>query len=371
MAKRDYYEVLGVSKSSTQAEIKKAYRQIAMKYHPDRNQGDSNAEEMFKEASEAYSILGNEEKKAKYDQFGFNGLTSQGQGGFQDFSFFSDSIFSDFEDILGNVFGFGGRSSSRSSRNRPRRGEDLGLETAITLEESFNGVEKEVSVEQMTNCPACSGSGSEPGYSPETCRQCGGQGNVRRSQGFFSISSPCPACRGTGSVIAHPCRSCSGSGREKRKKKIKVDIPAGVNDGNRLRVSNEGDGGYMNGRPGDLYILIHVESDPNFRREGTDLIYDLNITFSQAALGDDIQIRAFHGKEKVRIPPETQSGKIIKIKSKGFKNLNGWGRGDLLIIINVLTPVELSKKEKDLFRELRKIETAKKAGSQEKNPLFN
>ncbi len=370
MTKRDYYEVLGVSKSSTQAEIKKSYRQIAMKYHPDRNQGDKDAEEMFKEASEAYSVLGNEEKKNKYDQFGFNGLNSQGQG-FSDFSFFSDSTFSDFEDILGDVFGFGSRSSSRKRQNIPRRGGDIGVETTITLENSFHGVEKEVVAEREFNCSTCDGSGSEPGTSPETCKQCGGQGDVRRSQGFFSISSPCHACRGKGTIIVHPCDTCSGTGREKMEKSIKVDIPAGVDNGNRLRISDEGDGGYMNGRAGDLYILINVKSDGNFIREGLDLIYNMKINFSQAALGDDISINAFHGKEKIKIPAETQSGKIMKIKSKGFKNLNGWGKGDLLIVTNVMTPTKLSKKEKELFRELEKIESSKQAGSGKKNPLFN
>ncbi len=370
MEKRDYYEVLGVSKTSTQAEIKKAYRQIAMKYHPDRNQGDNKAEDKFKEASEAYSVLGNEEKKERYDKFGFNGLNSRGQG-FSDFSFFSDSIFSDFEDILGGVFGFGRRSSSRSNANRARRGEDIGAEITISLKESYNGIEKEIKIEHEINCISCNGSGSEPGTSPETCKQCGGIGNVRRSQGFFSISTPCPLCRGTGQVIVHPCNNCSGTGREKKEKNIKVNIPAGIDNGNRLRITNEGDEGYGNGRSGDLYILINVENSGNFRREGINLIYDMEITFSQAALGDDVSIMAFHGKEKIKIPPETQNGRIIKIRNKGFKNLNGWGKGDLLILITILTPVGLSKKEKDLFKELKKLELMKKAGSEKKHSLFN
>ncbi len=370
MAKRDYYEVLGISKNATQAELKKAYRAIAMKYHPDRNQDNKEAEDKFKEASEAYSILGNEEKRQKYDQFGFNGLNSQSQG-FSDFSFFGDSIFSDFGDILGDVFGFGGGSSSRGKQNRPRRGEDIGVETFISLEESFNGIEKEVLVERESECSECSGTGSEPGTSPETCRQCGGQGSVRRSQGFFSISSPCPACRGKGTIIVHPCGKCSGRGREKTEKKIKVNIPSGVDNGNRLRIAGEGDDGFLNGRAGDLYILINVKEDKNFRREGVDLIYELEITFSQAALGDDIQIMAFHGKERIKIPAETQSGKIIKIRNKGFKNLNGWGKGDLLIVVKVLTPTGLSKKEKELFKELKKIEKSKKPDLQKDNPVYN
>jgi len=369
MAKRDYYEVLGVSKDASQAEIKKAYRQIAMRYHPDRNQGDNEAEEKFKEASEAYSVLGNEEKKAKYDQFGFNGLNNQGQG-FSDFSFFGDSIFSDFQDILGDMFGFGGGSSSRSRQNRPRRGKDIGVEVSISLEESFHGVEKEVMLEKESQCQECGGSGSEPGTSPETCKQCGGQGSVRRSQGFFSISTPCPACRGTGTIIVHPCGTCSGTGREKASKDLTVNIPAGVDNGNRLRIAGEGDEGSLNGRPGDLYILIRVEQDKHFRREGADLIYDLEISYSQAALGDDIQIKAFHGKEKIKIPSETQTGKIIRIRNKGFRNVNGWGKGDLLVVVHVVTPRDLTKKEKELFKELRKLEQSGKSGTGRDNPLY-
>ncbi len=370
MGKRDYYEVLGISKNATAAEIKKAYRQIAMKYHPDRNQDDPTAEEKFKEASEAYSVLGNGEKKEKYDRFGFNGLNSNNHG-FSDFSFFSDSIFSDFEDILGDVFGFGSSSSSRRTRNRPRRGEDIGLEISISLEESYNGVEKKITVSKEQNCTVCNGTGSEPGTSPEVCKQCGGHGSVRRSQGFFAISTPCPSCRGKGTIIVHPCNECSGTGRISKEKEIKVTIPAGVDNGNRLRVSEEGDGGYLNGRPGDLYILINVEKNKSFRREGNNLIYNLNISFSQAVLGDDILINAFHGTEKIKIPPETENGKIIKIKNKGFRNLNGWGKGDLLIIVNITTPSNLSKREKELFKELRKLELEKTSSTGKKRTLFN
>ncbi|MEN8154778.1 MAG: molecular chaperone DnaJ [Acidobacteriota bacterium] len=370
MGKRDYYEVLGVAKDTSQEEIKKAYRKIALKFHPDRNQNNPEAEEKFKEASEAYSVLGNVEKKQKYDQYGFNGLNSNGAG-FSDFSFFSDSIFSDFEDILGGFFGFGGRGSGRRSGSRPRKGEDIGVETYISLEEAYKGVDKEISIEKEVNCTVCSGSGSEPGTTPETCSQCGGSGSVRRSQGFFSISTTCHICSGTGEKITNPCKECRGKGRLIEEKDIKVTFPAGVDSGNRLRISGEGNEGSRGGRPGDLYILLNVKEDQNFRREGNDLISDLKITFSQAVLGDDITTRSFAGKDKIKIQPGTNDGKVISIKGKGFKNLNGWGKGDLLIIIHLDTPVNLSKREKDLFKELREIEKQKNYSSEKKKSIFN
>ena len=370
MGKRDYYEVLGVTKNSSQEEIKKEYRKIALKYHPDRNQDNPEAEEKFKEASEAYSVLGNAEKKQKYDQYGFNGLNSKGAG-FSDFSFFSDSIFSDFDDILGGLFGFGGRSSGRRDRNRPRHGEDLGVETYISLEEAYNGVEKEILIKKEVSCSVCSGSGSEPGTSPETCSDCGGSGQVRRSQGFFSISTTCRSCSGTGERITKPCKECNGRGRIKEEKEVKVTFPAGVDTGNRLRLSGEGDEGSKGGRPGDLYILLNVKEDPVFRREGIDLIRDLNITFSQAVLGDEITTESFAGKEKIKIQPGTLDGNIIKTKGKGFKNLNGWGKGDLLILLHLITPVNLSKTEKKLFKELRELEKQKAASLKENKSASN
>lgn len=370
MGKRDYYEVLEVTKNASGEDIKKAYRKIALKFHPDRNQNNPEAEEKFKEASEAYSVLGNVEKKQMYDQYGFNGLNSKGQG-FSDFSFFSDSIFSDFEDILGGFFGFGGRASGRRDRKRPHKGKDIGVEAYISLEDAYRGVEKEIMIEKEANCPVCKGSGSEPGTSPETCRDCGGSGSVRRSQGFFSISTICNSCSGTGEIITKPCKECRGKGRTKEEKKIKVTFPAGVETGNRLRLSDEGDEGFRGGRPGDLYILLNVKEDQYFRREGNDLISDLDITFSQAVLGDDIITGSFAGKEKIKIQPGTSDGKIIKIKGKGFKNLNGWGKGDLLIILHLITPSNISKREKALFKELREIEKQKSYSSEEKKSVFN
>jgi molecular chaperone DnaJ len=359
MAKRDYYEVLGIDRSAATSEIKKAYRKLAMQYHPDRNQGNPEAEEKFKEASEAYSVLGDDEKRNMYNQFGFDGLRAQSRGGFQDFSNFGDSVFSDFEDILGNLFGFSGGGGRGGRSSGARRGRDIGIEVSLTMEEAFNGIEKELDVERMISCEICDGNGSEPGRAPETCSQCGGAGKVRRSQGFFSIASTCPVCNGQGQIIRYPCKKCSGQGRTKDTRNIKVTIPAGVDNGNRLRVSGEGEGGHNGGRSGDLYVILMIEEDDLFKRENNDLIYRLDISFAQAALGDTIKIETFSGSEKIKIHPESQNGKTIRIKSKGFRNVNGWGKGDLLVILNVITPTQLNKKEKELFRNLRELEKEK------------
>jgi len=358
MSKRDYYEVLGIQKNASNNEIKSAYRKLALKYHPDRNQGSSEAEEKFKEASEAYSVLGNEQKKQMYDQFGFDGLKVNDRG-FSDFSFFSDSIFSDFEDILGGFFGFGS-SFRKGGRGRGRRnGRDIGLEVNLTMEEAYNGVEKEIEVTKERNCKNCDGSGSDPGKPPEVCAQCNGSGSTRRSHGFISIATTCPICNGTGKVIKHPCKECDGKGRVADYKEIKVTFPAGVDAGNRLRIGGEGEEGFNGGRSGDLYVIINVEEHDRFNREGNDLIFELEIAFAQAALGDEIKIETFYGVEKIKIDPESQNGKIIKVKGKGFKNVNGWGKGDLLIILKILTPVKLTRKEKELFKQLRSIEKQK------------
>ncbi|MCP4151825.1 MAG: molecular chaperone DnaJ [bacterium] len=370
MSKRDYYEVLGVERSAGSDELKKAYRQLAMKYHPDRNQGDTESEEKFKEASEAYSVLGNAEKKQMYDQYGHEGLRAGGRGGF-DGSFFSDSIFSDFEDVLGGFFGFGGGGARRGGGGqRAQRGRDIGMETNLTLEEAYNGIEKKIDVAREKSCDICDGSGNEPGHSPETCAQCGGSGSARRSHGFFSIATTCPVCNGAGKIIKHPCEKCSGKGRLPEEKTIKITFPAGVDNGNRLRVGGEGEAGYNGGRPGDLYVIINVEEDDNFRREGNDLLYDLEITFAQAALGDDVKIETFYGKEKIKIQPESQSGKITRIKGKGFKNVNGWGKGDLLVILKLVTPTHLTRKERDLFRQLRDLEKQREKNSSGEGKRF-
>lgn len=355
MAKRDYYEVLGVPRNAGTDEIKKAYRKLAMQHHPDRNPDNPVAEEKFKEASEAYSVLADEQKRRTYNQFGHDGLKMGGRG-FNDF--FSDSIFTDFEDILGGFFGFNS-SRSRGQSRGPRRGRDMGMEVGLTLEEAYKGIEKEVEIKREINCDVCGGSGSEPGYSPDRCEQCGGAGTIRRSQGFFSVATTCSRCNGTGQMIKHPCKKCHGNGRIQEQRRIKVNFPAGIDTGQRLRANGEGEGGYNGGRPGDLYLIAQVEEDNRFSRQDNDLLYKLDITFSQAALGDDLKIHTFSGTEKIKIPPETQNGKIIRLKGKGFNHIGSWGKGDLVVIVNVLTPVKIGKRERDIFRELREIELGK------------
>ncbi|MCJ7524405.1 MAG: molecular chaperone DnaJ [Candidatus Aminicenantes bacterium] len=356
MAKKDYYQILGVNRNASAEEIKKAYRKMAMRHHPDRNHDDPEAEDKFKEASEAYSVLGNVEKRQIYDQYGVEGLRSRGG---QDSGFFSDSIFSDFGDILGDLFGFSGSFSGGRQRRGPRKGNDLGLEVMLTLEESFLGVEKEIGVDRERNCDVCDGAGSEPGKSADVCSKCGGSGNVRMSQGFFSIATTCSSCQGRGRVIAHPCKTCRGQGRVRESKKIKVIFPAGIDAGNRLRVTGEGAGGSEGGSPGDLYVMVKIKADKYFQRHGNDLLFQLSITFSQAALGDHVSIKAFDGTEKIKIPAAAQNGQMLKIKNKGFRQVNRWSRGDLLIQINVMTPQTLSRQESELFKKLRELETGK------------
>ncbi len=370
MGKRDYYEVLGVSRNASEDEIKRAYRKLAMKYHPDRNQDDPEAEEKFKEASEAYSVLGNEEKKRIYDQYGFEGLRGTNGGGYSDF--FSDSIFSDFADIFGDLFGFDSFFGSRGTRNsnKARRGRDIGLEVDLTLEEAYKGVEKVIEIEKEEECKRCKGTGSEPGFEPETCKMCGGYGKVNQRQGFFTITTTCPQCQGKGRIITHKCKECNGTGRVYEIKKLNVKFPSGINTGNRLRLVGEGQAGFNGGNSGDLYVIVNILKDDKFKREGNDLIHNLDITFSQAALGDELKINVFGNIEKIKIKPETQTNDFIRIKNKGFKNLNGWGKGDLIVIFNVKTPSKLTKKERELFKELRLLELSKENSTHRKG-FFN
>lgn len=359
---KDYYKILNVDRNATKEDIKKSYRQLALKYHPDRNQGDGKSEEKFKEASEAYSVLGDEEKRKTYDQYGIEGLKGNqaGYGGFGNFSdLFSSSIFSDFEDILGNFFGFSdGFSNSRW--NAPRRGEDIYKEVTLTMKEAYLGVEKEIEIFKSVKCDRCLGEGSEPGTKPENCSQCNGSGTIRRSQGFFSISSTCHACRGSGLIIKNPCQKCDGNQLIKIVESKIVTIPAGIDKGNKIRISGAGEEGLNKGRPGDLYLIIDIKSDEGFRREGNDLIYELPISFSQAVFGDEVIIDTYGGSEKIKITAKTQSGDTLVIKNKGFKNINRWGKGNLVIIFKLITPTQLSKRETQLFKELRDIEKEKK-----------
>ncbi len=361
--KPDYYQTLNVSRDASPEEIKKAYRKLALQYHPDRNQSDPQAEETFKAASEAYSVLGNPDKRRIYDQYGAEGLRGAGAG---DFGFFGDSVFADFGDILGDFFGFGSVFGRGARRGGPRPGRDTAQEVELTLSEAFLGTEREVAVEHEVACPDCSGSGAEPGKPPQTCRACGGSGSMRRQQGFFSITVTCPTCNGSGRQITHPCRSCRGSGRRPEKKTIRVAFPPGVDSGNRMRIAGEGEAGAQGGPPGDLYLVIRVAEHPRFHRQEGDLVYELEISFAQAALGDELRIPTFAGEEKVKVPAGTQSGHVLKLKGKGFKNVNRWGSGDLLVHVSVRTPQNLSKREAELLRELREIEKRREAAGGER-----
>jgi molecular chaperone DnaJ len=343
--KRDYYEVLGVDRGADSDAVKKAYRKVALKYHPDRNQGDAEAEERFKEASEAYQVLSDPEKRAQYDRFGHAAFE---QGGGFDFNA------AGFEDIFGDIFGdfFGGR---RGGRNRPRRGEDLRYDLEITFEEAIFGVEKTIRVPRLATCEACNGEGTRDGARRETCLACAGAGPVRYQQGLFSIAKTCPECQGTGSVIRDPCPSCSGAGAVHQQQSLSVKIPAGVDHGSRLKLRGEGEAGRRSGPPGDLYVVIHVREHPIFRREGVDVVCDVPIGMTQAALGTEIEVPTPHGVVKMKIPSGTQSGKVFRLKGKGAPDLRGYGTGDMLARVSVEIPRKLTKKQKQLLEEFASL----------------
>jgi len=355
MAKRDYYEVLGVGRGAASDEIKRAYRQLALTYHPDRNPGNKEAEEKFKEAAEAYSILGDPEKRATYDRFGLEGLRGEG---FTGFSGFDASIFGDFEDILGRFFGFedifGGRSRSR--RAYPQKGRDLALELEIGLEEAASGVEKEITLSRAEQCPECGATGVTPGTSKTSCPTCQGRGQVRYQQGFFTVSRSCSQCRGRGEIITSPCRNCRGSGRVKQKAKLTIQVPAGIGDGNRLRVEGQGEAGEPGAGPGDLYVLVRVAKHPFFEREDNNLFCQVHITFSQAALGASIEVPGLgRDSEVLKIPPGTQTGAVFRLKGLGIKDLRSHRKGDLFVKVQVETPENLSKEERALLRRLAEL----------------
>jgi molecular chaperone DnaJ len=345
MTKRDYYEILGVSKNASDSELKKAYRQQALKYHPDTNPGDHKAEDLFKEAAEAYEVLKDPDKRQIYDQFGHEGLKGRGfsgPGGFED-------IFSSFGDIFGDFFG--------GSRG-PSTGADLRLDLSISFAEAAFGAKKEVAVTKHENCDTCSGSGAKPGHSPEKCNTCHGTGQVIRSQGFFSVSSPCPSCHGAGQIITHPCTKCRGEGRVPARKNVAINIPGGVDDGSRLRLRSEGEPGPGGLPPGDLYVFIHVKAHEFFHREGNDIHCRLNLTFSQAALGAEIEVPMLdEGHTKViSVSAGIQANESHRISGAGIPNLRGVGRGDQIIHFHIETPKKLSKRQKELFKELAEID---------------
>jgi len=345
MAKRDYYEVLGVQKGADEKDIKKAYRRVAMKFHPDRNPDDPSAEDKFKEASEAYEVLTDAEKRAAYDRFGHAGVEGQtGGGGGFDGGSFSDI----FGDVFGDIFGGGGRG-----RGGAQRGADLRYTLDISLEDAVRGTTVEIRVPTLVSCSTCDGSGARKGSSPTTCGTCGGVGQVRMQQGFFQVQQTCPTCRGRGSTISDPCTTCRGQGRVEKTKKLSVKVPPGVDTGDRIRLGGEGEAGTEGGPPGDLFVQMSVKEHPIFERDGKHLYCEVPITFADAALGGELEIPTLDGRVKLKIPPETQTGKLFRLRGKGVQPVRGGGVGDLLCRAVVETPVNMNKKQKDLLRELQ------------------
>jgi len=351
MAKKDYYEVLGVNRDASEDELKKAYRKLAMKWHPDRNPDNPKAEEHFKEAKEAYEVLGDAQKRAAYDQFGHAGVdpsAAAGAGAGAGFGGFADA----FGDIFGDIFGGAGGGRGRSS---VFRGADLRYNLEVSLEEAARGTETRIRIPAMESCETCHGSGAKPGTQPTTCTTCGGHGQVRMQQGFFSIQQTCPKCHGTGKMIASPCPSCSGSGRVKKHKTLAVKIPAGVDEGDRIRLSGEGEAGGNGGPPGDLYVVIHIKQHPVFTRDHNDLHCEMPVSFTTAALGGEIEIPTLDGYAKIKIPAETQSGKIFRLRGKGIKGVRSSTHGDLMCHVVVETPVNLTARQKELLQEFEAI----------------
>lgn len=352
MSKRDYYEVLGVARDATDQQIKSAYRKLAMQYHPDRNPGDKQAEERFKEAAEAYAVLAESEKRALYDRFGHAGVSGAGAGGGAGFD---PTIFADFSDIfagLGDVFGLGDIFGSRRRRNGPQRGADLRYDLEISFEESAKGAETTIQIPREETCETCKGSGAAPGTTAETCSQCRGTGQLRYQQGFLTVARPCSNCRGTGKTISKPCTACRGAGRVSRERKLTVKIPAGIATGQRLRLYGEGEHGSAGGPPGDLYVVVHVQEHSFFHREDDDLYCELPIGFPTLALGGNVKVPTLNGREELHIPAGTQAGHRFKLRGKGMPNVSGLGHGDLFVIAKVAVPKKLNKDQKRLLEEL-------------------
>jgi molecular chaperone DnaJ len=348
--KRDYYAILGIGRNASEQEIKGAYRKLALQFHPDRNPDDPEAAgEKFKEITEAYSILIDAQKRAAYDRFGHAGVG--GAGGFT--PDFSSTIFADFEDIFGDFFGLGdifGRRTGR--RTRSARGADLRYDLEISFEEAANGLDTKIKIPRWEQCSTCGGRGAKKGSEPETCSMCGGRGHTRHQQGFFTLTRTCPACNGQGQVIREVCASCSGEGRMRQEKVLGIKIPAGVEDGMRLRVSGEGDTGYQKGESGDLYVVLRVREHPFFERRGNDLYCTIPISITQAALGTEIRVPTLRGQERLRIPEGTQTGSVFRIRGKGLPNLDGRGLGDLYVSVHVVIPTKLTREQRRIFESL-------------------
>ena len=354
ITKRDYYEILGINRNATSDEIKASYRKLALKYHPDRNPGNKEAEEKFKEAAEAYEVLHDPNKRQIYDQYGHQGLEGTGFSGFGGF----EDIFSSFGDIFEDFFGFG---PGRSARSKAKRGADLRYNLTLDFMEAAFGIEKMIDVEKMETCPVCNGSACEPGTQPESCSYCQGAGQVSRSQGFFTVRTTCPQCNGRGQAITHPCLHCSGTGLIKDKKKVSVRIPGGVDSGSRLRLTGEGEAGIYGGPPGDLYVFINVKPHKLFKRDNTDIICEVELSFVQAALGDKIMVSTLNGEKELKIPKGTQPGDLFHFRGGGIPSLRNGRRGDQIIQAVIKTPTNLNKKQEKLLREFEKLESGKLA----------
>jgi molecular chaperone DnaJ len=346
--KRDYYEVLGIERAASLDEIKKAYRKLALKYHPDKNPGNTQAEEKFKEAAEAYGVLSDEEKRARYDRYGHSGIS--GMGGFD------PNQFADFGDILGDLFGFGDFfGASRRRTTRPARGNDLRYDLELEFTDAVYGKEITLDVPRVVTCKTCHGSGAKPGTQPVTCSGCGGRGQIRYSQGFFAMARTCPQCGGAGKVIKDPCATCNGAGRVREEKKIAVKIPAGVDDGSRLRVAGEGESGYNGGPAGDLYVFIAVKNHPHFTRRDYDIHSEQPVSVTQAALGGEVKTPTIDGEETLKIPPGTQPNQVFRLRGKGVQFIDGNGRGDHYVHVSVKIPTTLTEEQRQLLEQLAKL----------------
>ena len=345
MSKRDYYEVLGVGRTASEQEIKSAYRKQALKYHPDRNEGDKDAEERFKEAAEAYSVLGDSDKRQRYDAYGHAGLGASGG--------FDPTVFADFGDILGDFFGFGDMFGRR--RGGPRRGSDLRYNLELTFEEAAFGTEASLQIPRAENCSVCHGTGAAPGTEPTACPTCGGRGQVTFQQGFFSVARTCGRCRGSGRVIANECKNCRGQGQVSVERKLHVKIPPGVDTGSQLRIAGEGEAGALGGPSGDLYVVVRVQEHAFFKRDGSSLFCEIPVSVTQAALGASVDVPTLDGgKTRLQVPEGTQPGTVLRVRHQGFPHLGSKGRGDLHVLVRVVVPSKLTSDQRKLLEQLAK-----------------
>jgi len=374
VSKRDYYEILGVSRSASEQEIKSAYRKLALKYHPDRNPGDKAAEERFKEAAEAYAVLADDGKRERYDRFGHAGVGGAAGAGGVD-----PTIFADFQDIfggLGDIFGFGDIFGGGRRRGGPQRGADLRYDMEIAFEQSAKGAETTIQIPRHETCEGCQGSGAAPGTAPTVCPQCRGTGQLRYQQGFFTVARTCGQCRGAGKVIAKPCETCRGQGTTEQQRKLTVKIPPGIATGQRLRLTGEGEAGTQGGPAGDLYVVVHVRDHEFFQRDGNDLHCEIPISFTTLALGGEITVPGIDGEETVRVPEGTQTGATFRLKGKGMPDVGGRGRGDFLVTVQAVTPRKLTKEQRKLLEQLsttlpaQKFEPRRREDDAEDRGLF-